>query len=136
MERLPLATMQPAPCRSLSLAKVFKVFGMEPAAWEVFRWRKTSHAASSMPAGGHGARGSFPGPGKPWWGEKTSHGGQRKSFLPTKSFAGLHAEDFREAFPGSMPAGGHGAGKAFHVPSLPENKGNRAEYFFKAASIA
>jgi hypothetical protein len=57
----------------------------------------------------------------------------------------LHAEDFRKAFPGSMPAGGHGAGKAFHVPSLREDKGTssmpageslrhgaRAEYFFKA----
>jgi hypothetical protein len=60
MERLPLATMQPAPCQRLSLAKVFKVFGMEPAAWEVFKgfsWRKPYQAASSNPAGGHGARG-------------------------------------------------------------------------------
>jgi hypothetical protein len=30
----------------------------------------------------------------------------------------LHAENF-------------GAGKAFHVPSLRENKGNRAKYFFR-----
>jgi hypothetical protein len=36
----------------------------------------------------------------------------------------LHAEDFKD----------FRAGKAFHVPSLRENKGNRAKYFFVAAS--
>jgi hypothetical protein len=30
---------------------------MELAAWEDFRQRKTSHAAGSMPASGHGAGG-------------------------------------------------------------------------------
>jgi hypothetical protein len=30
-------------------------------------------------------------------------------------FAGLHERLSREAFPGSMPAGGHGAGKVFKV---------------------
>jgi hypothetical protein len=36
-----------------------KVFGMELAAWEDFRQRKTSHAAGSMPASGHGAGGLY-----------------------------------------------------------------------------
>jgi hypothetical protein len=53
-----------------------------------------------------------------------------------KTFAGLHERLSREAFPGSMPAGGHGAGKVFHGgrKSLKSSAWSQLHQIFNAAS--